>query len=52
MRYRPLGRTPFQISEFIYGAGGIGGLGGDIDEGDAHAIGEERLDHGRSDASH
>jgi 1-deoxyxylulose-5-phosphate synthase len=29
VRYRPLGRTPFKISEFIYGAGGIGGLGGD-----------------------
>lgn len=29
MRYRALGKTPIEISEFIYGAGGIGGLGGD-----------------------
>jgi aryl-alcohol dehydrogenase-like predicted oxidoreductase len=47
MRIVPLGRSSVEISEFIFGAGGIGGIGGSsvtLGQGITHDQGLDRLD--------
>jgi aryl-alcohol dehydrogenase-like predicted oxidoreductase len=50
MRIVPLGRTSVEISEFIFGAGGIGGIGSSsatLGQGITHDQGLDRLDEAR-----